>query len=56
MYIYFSIIYITKGSTILKIALINDLAKKGIKASMNNKISNEVQTILKKIESKKFIC
>ena len=38
----FSIIDIAKGSAILKIALINDLAKKGIKASMNNSVSDEV--------------
>ena len=52
----FSIINITKGSAILKLALINDLAIKGIKASMSNQVSNEVQTVLKKIETKKFVC
>ena len=52
----FSIIDIAKGSAILKIALINDLAKKGIKASMNNSVSDEVQSVLKKIETKRFVC
>jgi len=52
----FSIINLAKGSAILKLALINDLAIKGIKASMNNKVSNEVQSVLKKIEAKKFVC
>ena len=52
----FSIINIEKGSAIIKIALINDLAIKGIKTSKNNKISNEVEAVLKKIESKKFVC
>lgn len=41
----FSIINIEKGSAIIKIALINDLAIKGIKASKNNKISNEIETV-----------
>ena len=52
----FSIINIEKGSAIIKIALINDLAIKGIKISKNNKISNEIETVLKKMESKKFVC
>ena len=51
----FSIINIETGSAILKLDLINDLAIKGIKTSMNNQISNEVQTVLKNIEPK-IIC
>lgn len=50
----FSIINIEKGSAIIKIALINDLAIKGIKISKNNKISNEIETVLKKNGIKKI--
>ena len=52
----FSLIEFRKGSNIMKIALIGDLALKGIKASEINKSSNEIINILKKIESKKFVC
>jgi len=52
----FSIIELRKGSNILKIALIGDLAVKGIKASECNETSKEIKNVLKKIESKKFIC
>ena len=52
----FSIIELKKGSTIMTIALIGDLALKGIKASEYNKSSDEINNILKKIESKQFVC
>ena len=53
---HFSIIEIRKGSTIINIALIGELALKGIKASEYNKTSDEINNILKQIETKKFIC
>lgn len=53
---HFSIIEIRKGSTIINIALIDELALKGIKASEYNKTSEEINNILKQIETKKFIC
>ena len=40
----------------MTIALIGDLALKGIKASEYNKSSDEINNILKKIESKQFVC
>ena len=52
----FSILELRKGSNIMKIALIGDLALKGIKASELNKTPKEINHILKKIESKKFVC
>ena len=52
----FSIIELKKGSIIMKIVLIADLAIKGIKASEYNQTSEEINSILKKIESKKFVC
>ena len=51
----FSIIEIKKGSTIINIALIGELALKGIKSSECNKTSEEINKILKQIETKKFI-
>ena len=49
----FTIIEIQRGSAIPKIALIGDLAKKGIKASKQKEISNEINSKLigKKITS-----
>ena len=52
----FSITELRKGSIIMNIVLINELALKGIKASEYNKDSEEINNILKKIESKKFVC
>ena len=52
----FSIIELRKGSIIMKIVLLGDLALKGIKASEFNKTSEEINTVLKKIESAKFVC
>lgn len=52
----FSIIELRKGSNIFKITLIGDLALNGIKASECNKTSKEINHVLKKIESKKFVC
>jgi len=52
----FSIMELRKGSSIMKIVLIGDLALKGIKASEFNQTSKEINDILKKIESKKFVC
>ena len=52
----FSIIELRKGSAIMTIVLIGDLALKGIKASEFNQTSEEINCILKKIESKKFAC
>ena len=52
----FSIIEFQRGSAILKIVLIGDLAIKGIKASKQGKTSEEVTSVLEKIESKKFAC
>ena len=52
----FSIIEIQKGSSIAKIILINELAKNGIKASKNQKTSEEINSVIKKIENKKFVC
>ena len=52
----FTIMELRKGSAIMKIVLIGDLALKGIKASEFNKTSEEINFILKKIESKKFVC
>ena len=52
----FSIIELRKGSIIMKIVLIGDLALKGIKASEYNDTSEEINSVLKKIESKKFVC
>ena len=40
----------------MKIALIGELALKGIKASEFNKTSKEINSVLKKIESKRFVC
>ena len=52
----FSIIEIQKGSSIAKIILINELAKNGIKASKNQQSSEEINSVIKKIENKKFVC
>ncbi len=52
----FSIIEIQKGSSIAKIILINELAKIGIKASKNQKTSDEINSVIQKIENKKFVC
>ena len=52
----FSIIELRKGSIIMKLILIGELALKGIKASQFNQTSEEINFILKKIESKKFVC
>ncbi len=52
----FSIIEIQKGSSIAKIILINELAKNGIKASKNQQTSDEIKSVIKKIENKKFAC
>ena len=52
----FSIIELRKGSIIMKIVLLGELALKGIKASEFNKTSEEINIVLKKIESAKFAC
>ena len=52
----FSIIELSKGSVIMNIVLIGELSLKGIKASEYNKTSEEINNVLKKIESKKFFC
>ena len=52
---YFSIIEIQRGSTITKIVLLNFLAEIGIRASINNNNSEEINTVIKKIENKKFV-
>jgi hypothetical protein len=52
----FTIIEIQRGSAIPKIALIGDLAKKGIKASKQKEISNEILGVIKKLEEKEFVC
>ena len=51
----FFIIEIQKGSAIIKIALINDLAEKGIRASVNQNNSDEINAVIKKMEDKKFV-
>ena len=48
----FFIIEIQKGSAIIKIALINDLAEKGIRASVNQNNSDEINAVIKKMEEK----
>ena len=52
----FSITDLRKGSTIFKVTLLEELALSGIRASANNDSSEEVNGILKKIETKKFVC
>ena len=51
----FFIIEIQKGSAIIKIALINDLAEKGIRASVNQNNSDEINAAIKNMEDKKFV-
>ena len=52
----FSIIEIQKGSLFTKIVLINELAINGIKASQSNKMSDETCEVIRKLETKKFVC
>ena len=51
-----SIIELNKGSAIFRIALLGELAISGIKASLYNNTSEEIDAILKKIETKRFVC
>lgn len=52
----FTITELRKGSAIMKIVLLGDLALNGIKASLYNSDSEEIDSILRRIESKKFVC
>lgn len=52
----FAITDLRKGSTLFKVALLGELAGKGIKASAHNDSCEEVNSVLKKIETKKFVC
>ena len=52
----FSIIELQRGSAISKIVLLSDLGKKGIRASVHHKTSDDITSVLKKIELKKFAC
>ena len=48
----FSIAELRKGSCIMKIVLLAELALKGIKASLHGCFSKEIDYVLKKIEKK----
>ena len=52
----FQISEIQRGSVIIKILLIHDLAKNGIKASKLQQTSKEINSIIEKLENKKFVC
>ena len=48
--------FIISDSVIIKILLIHDLAKNGIKASKLQQTSKEINSIIEKLENKKFVC
>ena len=52
----FIISEIQRGSVIIKILLIHDFAKNGIKESKLQQTSKEINSIIEKLENKKFFC